>query len=154
MRCWHKTLWLVKRSHVTWTMQSECFISALYWLLNANICLWHRVVFLFHPTGIKCHYWLFEKCPNRPVNCLWRVHLVSVATSSNETSIASQTCPGRYLHILFFKKGHPRPLFNLFSSFQTNITIFTTNICEKCHDHPVYGAGIRTHDLRNTSLLP
>ena len=28
--------------------------------------------------------------------------------------------------------GHPRALFNLFSSFQTNITIFTTKICEKC----------------------
>ena len=27
---------------------------------------------------------------------------------------------------------HPRPLFNLFSSFQTNITIFTSYICEKC----------------------
>ena len=27
--------------------------------------------------------------------------------------------------------GHPRPLFRLFSSFQTNITILTTNICEK-----------------------
>ena len=25
-----------------------------------------------------------------------------------------------------------RPLFRLFSSFQTNITIFTTNVCEKC----------------------
>ena len=32
----------------------------------------------------------------------------------------------------FFKKGHPRPLFNLFSSFQTNITMFTSNTCEKC----------------------
>ena len=28
--------------------------------------------------------------------------------------------------------GHSRPLFHLFSSFQTNITIFTTSICEKC----------------------
>ena len=27
--------------------------------------------------------------------------------------------------------GHPRPLFCLFLSFQTNITIFTTNKCEK-----------------------
>ena len=27
--------------------------------------------------------------------------------------------------------GHPRPLFRLFSSFQTNITILTTIICEK-----------------------
>ena len=28
--------------------------------------------------------------------------------------------------------GQPRPLFRLFSSFQTNITILTTNKCEKC----------------------
>ena len=27
---------------------------------------------------------------------------------------------------------HPRPLFRLFSSFRINITIFTTNQCEKC----------------------
>ena len=27
---------------------------------------------------------------------------------------------------------HPRPLFHLFSSFQTNITTFTTNKCQKC----------------------
>ena len=48
--------------------------------------------------------------------------------------------------------GPPQPLFHLFSYFQTNITIFTTNICGNVH--PVYGAGIRTHDLQDTSLLP
>ena len=33
---------------------------------------------------------------------------------------------------VFFKKdGHSRPLFRLFSSFQTNITVLTTNKCEK-----------------------
>ena len=32
--------------------------------------------------------------------------------------------------------GHPRALFRLFLSFQTNITIFTTNICKNVH--PVY----------------
>ena len=32
----------------------------------------------------------------------------------------------------FFKMGHPRLFFVLFSCFQTNITIFTTNQCEKC----------------------
>ena len=31
-----------------------------------------------------------------------------------------------------FLMGHPRPLYHLFSSFQTNFTIFTTNKCEKC----------------------
>ena len=51
--------------------------------------------------------------------------------------------------------GQPRPLFNIFSSFQKYITNFTTNryLCEK-NVHPVYGAGIRTHDLWNMSLLP
>ena len=37
-----------------------------------------------------------------------------------------------YLGAMFFlKMGQPRPLFRLFSSFQTNITIFTTNKWEK-----------------------
>ena len=43
--------------------------------------------------------------------------------------------------------------FVYFWSFQTIITIFTTNKCEQ-NVHPVYGAGIQTHDLRNTFLLP
>ena len=56
----------------------------------------------------------------------------------------------------FLKKNRPNPasfLF-IFSLFQTNNTIFTTNQCEKCHVHPVSSAGIRTHDLWNVSLLP
>ena len=32
---------------------------------------------------------------------------------------------------MFFKMAHPRPLFIYFRLFQTNITIFTTNKCEK-----------------------
>ena len=44
----------------------------------------------------------------------------------------------------------PRPLFSLFSVFQTDNTIFNN----KCHIHPVYGAGIRTHNLSNLSHLP
>ena len=27
--------------------------------------------------------------------------------------------------------GHPRPVFSLFSSFEANIAILTTNLCEK-----------------------
>ena len=43
---------------------------------------------------------------------------------------------------------HPRHLFLLFSSFQTNIAIFTANaIWGKIH--PVYGAGIQTHNLQH-----
>ena len=53
---------------------------------------------------------------------------------------------------IFLNMGHPRPLFSLFSTFQANITIFTTNYVKNVH--PVYGAGIRTHNLQNMSLLP
>ena len=38
-----------------------------------------------------------------------------------------------FTQYFFQKMGHSRPLFLLFSSFQTNITIFTTNICEKLY---------------------
>ena len=54
-------------------------------------------------------------------------------------------------NIIFFKNVHTRSLFVLFSSFQLNTTIFTTNICEKVH--PVYGAGIWIHNLQNMSIL-
>ena len=47
----------------------------------------------------------------------------------------------------------PRPLFKLFSSFQTLISNFETNKYVK-NVHPVYCAGIRTHDLWHMTLLP
>ena len=39
--------------------------------------------------------------------------------------------PTQFCSLFVFKMGQPRPLFRLFSSFQTNITILTTNKCEK-----------------------
>ena len=44
--------------------------------------------------------------------------------------------------------GHPHPLFRLFSSFQSLqllLQIYVKNV------RPVYGCGIRTHDLQNVS---
>ena len=51
----------------------------------------------------------------------------------------------------FHKMGQPRPLFHFFSSFQTNITILTTNKCDKCPSS--IRRGIRTHNLLIKSLL-
>ena len=42
--------------------------------------------------------------------------------------------------------GQPRPIFRLFSVFSNKQYNFNNY---KCHVHPVYGAGIRTHDLSN-----
>ena len=54
----------------------------------------------------------------------------------------------------FFKKGYPRPFLNLFSSFQTYIQFLQQIYVKKCNDHPVYGAGIRSHDLRKQESPP
>ena len=77
------------------------------------------------------------------------VRKLKVADKSPELPLASP----RLFNIL--KMGQYRPLFRLFSVFFKQIIhFFTTNQCEKCHVHPVYDAGIRTHDLRNLSFLP
>ena len=45
--------------------------------------------------------------------------------------------------------GQHRPLFRLFSVLykQTLLQFLQKINVKKCHVHPVYGAGIRTHDL-------
>ena len=48
--------------------------------------------------------------------------------------------------------GQPRPLF-LFGPFKQTSLQFLQQKYGK-NVHPVYGARIRTHDLRNVSLLP
>ena len=53
---------------------------------------------------------------------------------------------------LSFLMGHPGPLLSLFYVFSNKHYNFYINICEKVH--PVSGAGIRTHDLLDVSLLP
>ena len=56
--------------------------------------------------------------------------------------------------VFFHKKwANPGLFFVYFQSFQTNITNFYNKYMWK-NVHPVYGAGIQTHDLRNVSLLP
>ena len=53
----------------------------------------------------------------------------------------------------FFKKrAHPRPLFHLISFFKQTLQ-FLQQIYVKTV-HPVYGAGIGTHNLLYMSLLP
>ena len=52
----------------------------------------------------------------------------------------------KIFHYLFLKMGQPRPLFHLFSSFQTHIAIFTTNKCEK------YSSSIQGWDLTSRPL--
>ena len=55
---------------------------------------------------------------------------------------------------VFFKKmDQPQPLFSLFSVFSTNNDFYITKQCKKCLVHPVFSAGIQTHDLSIMSCL-
>ena len=55
--------------------------------------------------------------------------------------------------IFFKKKGQPWPLFRLFSVFSNKQYNFYNKYMWK-NVHPVYGAGIWTHNLQNVSLFP
>ena len=69
------------------------------------------------------------------------------ATAAKQNGFTTHDWP-----IIFFKNAH---FFVYFRSFQINNTIFTANLCEKIPNvHPVYGAGIQTHDLSNMSRHP
>ena len=50
--------------------------------------------------------------------------------------------------------GHSRPLFHLISVSLNKQYIFYNKSMQKCSVHPVYIAGIRTHDLLTMSRLP
>ena len=54
----------------------------------------------------------------------------------------------------FFKWAIPGLFFIYFCLFKQTLQFLQQIYVEKCYVHPVYGAGIRTHDLRNTSLFP
>ena len=53
----------------------------------------------------------------------------------------------------FLKMGQPRPLFRLFLVFSNKHYNFYNKYMWK-NVHPVYGPGIRTHELWNMSLFP
>ena len=63
-----------------------------------------------------------------PMNFLFLNHY------SHKNMICTWTFEAIGWPTVFFllKMGHPRPLFRLFSSFQTNNTILTSNKCENC----------------------
>ena len=87
------------------------------------------------------------------VGCGRKLTKVKLPQGSGCVSLAARS---RLLgKTLFFlkKMGHPRPLFHLFSSFQTTLLFLQQINVKKHHVHPVSGTGIRTHDLQNVSLL-
>ena len=49
---------------------------------------------------------------------------------------------------------HPRPLFRLFSVFFKEKSMQILQQINVKRVHPVYGLGIRTHDLQIASLIP
>ena len=66
---------------------------------------------------------------------------------------SGHTAQNRKFTVFLKKMGQPRPLFHLFTVFSNKHYNFYNKYMWK-NVHPVYGAGIRTHNLWNMSLLP
>ena len=91
------------------------------------------------------NYWLFA--PNiSHKECTFTLYHYFICLHS---PIRSNIRYLMYQVLTCFLNGPSPASFSFIQYFQTNI--FTTNKCKNVH--PVYGAGIETHDLWNVSLL-
>ena len=55
-----------------------------------------------------------------------------IDTSSRDVSVQDKSTSVTLAKKIFFLNGHSQPLYVYFPLFNTNITTFTTNKCEKC----------------------
>ena len=84
--------------------------NSLLWVQHSTLCSWLSAILLSWYAGAQ----FISIFPDIPMTHNYR--FVSVIN---------------LLNMVFKKMGQPRPLFHLFSSFQTNITNFTTNMYVK-----------------------
>ena len=71
------------------------------------------------------------------------------------TALPTEAQPLPASSIVFFLKNGPSSAsFSFIFVIKQILQFLQQNICEFFYDHPVYSAGIQTHDLRNMSLLP
>ena len=114
--------------------------KALKWQLS-----WHCGSVCYQTgTGVQIHstkhiiiqfkfifFAFFEKRSKR--GRYWRVFKKLLRFHVSSCNYLGNLLPNLYTRQkkVVLKLGHPRNLFSLFSSFQTNITIFTTNKCGK-----------------------
>ena len=172
MVCFNLILKLSAGIHETSFDQLKCLISVehSYDSLNWNKALWLIIVMWLGAANHSSA--LFQHCVatllylqfTYDIDCLPLLHYITLFNAKHfvqrSTICWCHRLLGRLPYLKIFllnfgtkplKMGQPRPLFRLFSSFQTIITILTTNKCENFH--PVSGAGIRGHNLLITSLL-
>ena len=84
-----------------------------------------------------------------------RVRCIILTKITNENALRAQRSTSTTnLITVFLKMGQPRPLFRLFLVFSNKHYKFLQQKYMWKNVHPVYDAGIRTHDFWNVSLLP
>ena len=77
--------------------------------------------------------------PFKRFNCLDPIDVLQTCAYSKVQQ------PNCFTYVFFKKMGHPRPHFHLFLSFQTTLQLLQQINVKNVH--PVYNAGIQTHDL-------
>ena len=94
-----------------------------------------------------------------PLITLFAMNLSIYRVLKNLRNPASTTAPGanasgkqHQLGLVFLKNGPYSAFFRLFLAFQTNITILTTNICEKCYvSSSIHCRDLNPHPLEHKS---
>ena len=122
---------------------------------------WHVKVFfstrkciaVLTQVGKYCVYNILEHGKNFDAVLVWKmcstIRLLLKSSCFNGMTLDLSFNAAMALTTLFLGIIHYTPLFRLFSNkLQYNLT--SNRYVKKC---PVYGAGIRTHDLQNVSLL-
>ena len=107
-------------------------------------------------VSFKCHWFVVSDCGQVGI---------TVASKPRDLHFKSQSLANFFERIIycaemiwstkcFFKKnlGQPGLLFVYFRSFQKHYNFYNKYMWKNVH--PVYGAGIQTHNLRNCESLP
>ena len=159
--CFEKHQYLIQKWIVYFLGQLWVKIGhfLVYHLVTLVASLWSCRRKSFSITGLQFNTIGFDRT---------RKKLLFVCTETTEAkpvkleTSCSVTSPLRWVFsgltiarpVIFLKKmGQPRPLFRLFSPFQTNITTLTTNKCEKMSiQYPAPGFELTTFWLRVSSL--
>ena len=135
--------------------QVECD-SKLAWFKNSKVNLIHVQINMYLLQESSRRLPSLKHLNYSTYNSKWNSSNVRVKTSGTLTHVYTYVHQHHFLSQAFLmddwesfykKLCQPRPIFLLCSSFQTHYKFYNKYICEK-NVHPIYGAVIRTHDLR------
>ena len=120
--------------HLNFGLHVLCLVTHTDWTTLSNyvgrIKQWYSPLCIRQARAQPTTIWSRKIRLN--VRCCYESFILQVANYGTSNLAIWSHCLYIRRYCFFKKMGQSWSLFHLFSSFQTNITIFITNICEKC----------------------